>query len=368
MRDFAAASRHGWALAGLLAALAVSGCASKPDMPLDTITSAQLGAESASPEERLKKLLADEQRLNDVFGRIATSNAELCGANFVPAFGFRLWSISDFESANRAAAEAAFGLGEQLQVYAVAAGQPAAAAGVLPGDRLLQVEGRALKPGDEGRQQFSEGVTAGLMKRGAVRFVFERAGKPRKVKLNALKSCPYAVALAVGAEPNAATDGKTVFVSTGMMEFARDDRDLAIVVGHETAHALRGHPLRATGPGKDGRSFFNPVRMVGAVVTAAAGIGEAAYSAVGGMPEARRNSIAFEMEADYVGLYLAARAGYDVSRAAEIWRRLDKEASGRSSDHPTTSARFDAMSATAQEIADKREAGEKLIPNGLPTS
>ena len=124
MRGFAAIPRRWGALAGLLAGLALGGCASKPAMPLDTITSAALGPESASPEERLKKLLAQEQRLNDVFGRIATSNAELCGADFVPAFGFRLWSIEDFEPANRAAAKAAFGLGEQLQVYAVAAGQP----------------------------------------------------------------------------------------------------------------------------------------------------------------------------------------------------------------------------------------------------
>ena len=69
-----------------------------------------------------------------------------------------------------------------------------------------------------------------------------------------------------------------------------------------------------------------------------------------------------------VGLYLAARAGYDVSRAPDIWRRLDAEFSGRSRDHPTSDARFEAMSATAAEIAAKREASEKLIPNGMPTS
>lgn len=354
------------ALAGFVALLAVVGCAGKPDMPLDTITSAPLAAETASPEERLTALLADEQRLNDVFGRIVTSNAGLCGGNFVPSFGLRLWSIEDFDPANRAAATAAFGLGERLQVYAVASGQPAAAAGVLPGDVLTKIEGRAVQPGAAGRTQFSEGITAGLLKRGNVAFVFERAGKPRKVRLNALKACPYAVALAVGQEPNAATDGKTVFVSTGMMDFAADDRELAIVLGHETAHALRNHPLRAAKGAPEPRSTAR--RVVGAVVDVATGIGAAAYSMVGGMPQARRNSIAFEMEADYVGLYLAARAGYDVSNAAQIWRRLDAETSGSSSDHPTSGARFEAMSATAAEIADKRAAGEPLVPADAPGS
>ena len=55
------------------AALAALGaCAARPDVPLETITSAPSTA--TSPEERLRGLLADEQRLNNVFGRLATSN------------------------------------------------------------------------------------------------------------------------------------------------------------------------------------------------------------------------------------------------------------------------------------------------------
>ena len=347
------------------AALAALGaCAARPDVPLETITSAPSTA--TSPEERLRGLLADEQRLNNVFGRLATSNVELCGAQFVPSFGFRLWSIDDFEPANRAAAGAAFGLTERLQVYAVAAGQPAEAAGIAPGDVLTRIEGRAVEPGEAGRRQYSEGVTAGLLKRGRVSFTFERDGKARKVRLNALKACPYAVALAIGEEPNAATDGKTIFVSSGMMAFARDDQDLAIVLGHELAHAIRNHPMRGASDAVPPRSTAG--RVVGAVVDVAAGIGGAAYSVIGGMPQSRRNSIAFEKEADYVGLYLAARAGYDVSYAARIWRRLDEKYGASSSDHPTSDDRFEAMTATSAEIAEKRAAGEPLVPAGLPSS
>ncbi len=36
---------------------------------------------------------------------------------------------------------------------------------------------------------------------------------------------------------------------------------------------------------------------------------------------ARAFSVQFEREADYVGAYYAARAGYDISGAAEVWRR-----------------------------------------------
>lgn len=348
----------------LTVAAGLSACASPTPVALDTITSAAAAApDPADNETRLKALLVDEQRLNDVFGRLVTANADLCGAAYVPSFGFRLWSLSDFADPVKDAAREAFALDERLQVYAVAAGQPADKAGVKPGDILKAVEGRALAVGEDGRRQFAEGVTAGLLKHGQVRFTFERAGKTRKVRLKALKSCPYAVALAVGEDPNAATDGQTVFVTTGMLDFAAADRDLATVLGHEIAHAIKGH-VRPPLTGKTERTGVSGVgRVFGAVIDMAAG--------ALGLSGARRNSIAAEIEADRYGLYVAARAGYDISNAAEIWRRLDKEYPSTSDGgwtHPASSERFARMKATAEEIAEKRAAGAPLNPDPAPGS
>lgn len=358
------------AILALTVAAALAACASPAPVPLDTITSAAAtGPDPADSGARLKRLLADEQRLNDVFGRLVTSNADLCGDAYVPAFGFRLWSITDFAAPIQGAARDAFGLDERLQVYAVAADQPADRAGVKPGDVLKAVEGKSLAAGAEGRTQFAEGVTAGLLKRGEVRFAFERKGKTRNVRLKALKSCPYAVALAVGDDPNAATDGATIFVTTGMLAFARDDRDLATVLGHEIAHALKGHP-RQPAEGQARRPGAGAGRVFGAVIDLAAGLGDAAVGALG-LSEARSNSLAAEIEADRIGLYLAARAGYDISNAAEIWRRLDV-AYPRTSDggwtHPSSGDRFELMRATAAEIARKRETGAPLTPDPVPSS
>lgn len=352
------------AILALTMAAALAACASPKPVSLDTMTSAAAsGADAADTETRLKSLLADEQRLNDVFGRLVTSNADLCGDTYVPTFGFRLWSIDDFAEPLRASAHAAFRLGHELQVYAVAADQPAARAGIEPGDILKSVEGKPVAEGKEGRTQFAERITAGLLKRGQVRFTFERNGKSRAVKLKALKSCPYGVALAVGEDPNAATDGATVFVTTGMLAFARDDRDLATVLGHEIAHAWRGHALLPAN-GERPRPGAGAGRVFGAVIDLAAGIGDVA-GAVLGVSESRRNTIANEIDADEVGLYFAARAGYDVSNAAEIWRRLDVDYpsnAGGGWSHPAASERYTRMQATAAEIAEKRAAGEALIP------
>lgn len=344
----------------------LSGCARQPDMPLDTITKASLAAKAEeSPEDRLRELLGDEQRINSVFGRLVTSNVELCGKRYVPSFGFRLWSLEDFDETNKPVAAAAFGLGERLQVYAVADDQPAAKAGVRPGDVLAGIEGRELPGGQAGRTQFAERVTEGLLKRGNVRFVFERQGKRHRLRLNALKSCPFAVTLAVGDEPNAATDGTSVYVTSGMLDFAPQDRDLAVVLGHEIAHAIARHP-QLLAPSEAGASRG----VVGAVVDTAVDIGDAAYSTVSGIAGARRNSIQFEMEADYAGLYIAARAGYDVSNAAEIWRRLEAEYPSTADGgwtHPSSEERYEAMRRTAEEIAAKRADDQPLIP-GKPKS
>jgi hypothetical protein len=351
-------------LAALVLAATLTACATPEPVALVPITSAAIAAPTQSETAtRLGALIDDERRINDVFGRLITSNADLCGPDFVPAFGFKLWSIEDFEPAMRAAASEALGLDERLQVYAVGAGLPAAAAGVKPGDILTRVEGRRLEPGASGRLQFSAGVTEGLIKRGNVRFEFERDGKRRKARLNALKSCPFSASLAVADEANAATDGKTIFVTTGMLRFARDDRELALVLGHEIAHAIRRHPQRSARPESSG---IGGGLVIDSVVTAAVDVTDAAYATVKSMTGTRPNSILFEMEADYMGMYLTARAGYDVSNAAEIWTRLEATYPGASRGswtHPSNSDRFEAMNRTAEEIAEKRAAGRDLIPD-----
>ena len=73
----------------------------------------------------------------------------------------------------------------------------------------------------------------------------------------------------------------------------------------------------------------------------------------------------FEREADYVGAYYAARAGYDLAGAEDLWRALSLENPGQSShreDHPVTPVRFVQMRKVAAEIADKQRRRLPLIP------
>jgi predicted Zn-dependent protease len=87
---------------------------------------------------------------------------------------------------------------------------------------------------------------------------------------------------------------------------------------------------------------------------------------MGGQMGVARYSVAFEQEADYVGMYFMARAGYDPSGVADFWRRMAAE--GESSitqrtSHPTSPERFLTMERTYGEIAAKKSRGQPLVPN-----
>ena len=83
---------------------------------------------------------------------------------------------------------------------------------------------------------------------------------------------------------------------------------------------------------------------------------------------AEHASVAFEAEADYVGMYYLARAGYSTSGVEDVWRKMAVEAPEAifiKTDHPVTPQRFLAIEAASREIEDKRAKGEPLVPNQL---
>ena len=75
----------------------------------------------------------------------------------------------------------------------------------------------------------------------------------------------------------------------------------------------------------------------------------------------------FEAEADYIGVYYAARAGYDISEVASLWRRIavrnPVSIHLEGTTHPSSAIRFLAIEQTVLEIDDKRRKGESIVPN-----
>jgi predicted Zn-dependent protease len=139
--------------------------------------------------------------------------------------------------------------------------------------------------------------------------------------------------------------GKVAFY-TGILPFTKDETGVAVVMGHEVAHALARHggERMSTGlltqlAGQTAGAIFgggNPATA--AAVEQAFGIG----SSVGVvLPFGRKQ----ESEADEIGLLLMAKAGYDPRQAVEFWKRMSQGQGGGAppeflSTHPSDETRI----------------------------
>lgn len=161
---------------------------------------------------------------------------------------------------------------------------------------------------------------------------------------------------------NAFADGNKIIVTSGMMNFAKKDDELALVIGHEMAHNIMGHP------GATRRNVYAGA-IAGSVVdllAASQGMStDMAFAKTGGEMGKLSYSADYESEADYVGLYITARAGYGIGKSKDFWRKMaikNPNAIFISTTHPTSAERYVSLEKTAQEIGHKREEAMRLLP------
>lgn len=141
-----------------------------------------------------------------------------------------------------------------------------------------------------------------------------------------------------------ALPGGYTAVYTGLMPIAANEDGLAVVMGHEVAHALARH-------GAERMAQQNIQKIVGMGVSlGTGGMGSGAQQAVMGvfggvsqygfaLPFSRKH----ESEADFIGLILVARACYDPREAPKLWERMGANAGANppefQSTHPAPETR-----------------------------
>ncbi|MDJ0865336.1 MAG: M48 family metalloprotease [Myxococcota bacterium] len=292
---------------------------------------------SGDEEQRLSdlalgRLLEGQERVTRVADPIRIAGMPYCGRKTAPILG--VYAADDrtyrdmfpeepeFERPFREAAARRFALGLAPKLLLVTTGLPADRAGLRPGDVITHIDGRAIE------KRVRLDVMRGFGEDGVLRLGFDRAGETGSVEVEVELGCTFPARFWFGTSVNAfATywgDLTGVYVISGMLRFLPDDDDLAIVLGHELAHMILSHR---------------------------------------GVATTERT----EADADYLGMYLAARAGFDVSGANALWDRMARHNPFSTIDwgfygHPTSPARSLALEATRQEIAEKLQRGEPLEP------
>jgi predicted Zn-dependent protease len=141
--------------------------------------------------------------------------------------------------------------------------------------------------------------------------------------------------------------GRIAFFSGILTKLNLTDDEVAIVMGHEIAHALREHAREQAGK-----------TAATSAITRLAGAGLSAYFGVDPRLGEMGSSIATkglslkysrddEREADLVGMDLAARAGYDPRAGVVLWTKMGAQSSGAPpvfmSTHPAGAERIQRM-------------------------
>ncbi len=118
--------------------------------------------------------------------------------------------------------------------------------------------------------------------------------------------------------------GKIMFYSGLIRQLNLSDDEIAVVMGHEIAHALREHSREQVSQAMAAQGAIG----IGAALL---GLGEGTADIAGTAYEsliATKFSRVDESEADRIGLELAARAGYDPRAGVSIWQKMMKANQG----------------------------------------
>ena len=149
--------------------------------------------------------------------------------------------------------------------------------------------------------------------------------------------------------------GGKVVVYTGILPVTQDETGLAVVMGHEIAHAIAEH-----GNERMSQQLLQQVGAVGLMVamkdepaeTQALWLGVYGVGTTVGimLPYSRTH----EKEADHLGLIFMAMAGYDPHAAPEFWKRMAAGKQGGSppeflSTHPSDQTRINDITAWIPE-------------------
>ena len=139
-------------------------------------------------------------------------------------------------------------------------------------------------------------------------------------------------------------------VYTGLIEALKpSDAELAVVMGHEMAHALREHSREQASQEYIRQGALTVASLLGVDDTALS-LGNMAAEIGVMLPFSREH----ETEADTVGLELIYKAGYDVDAGPEVWRKMSKLGASNSLDllstHPSDDKRIAHLTELATQL------------------
>jgi Zn-dependent protease with chaperone function len=264
----------------------------------------------------LELMLERQKRVTRVSSELRYRGAALCEQRRSRVLGIVAASAAEIPEAYRETAYQRYGIDDLVTVLWVLPGYPAADAGLRAGDTILEVNGREIHVTAE-----LERLRAGELANTTV-LKIERAGVIRDLPLETRIGCFRAAEVETLDTVDAYSERERIVVYSGLLRFLESDDELAVILGHELAHALL----------EDG---LDPAVA--------------------------------ERKADALGLYLAALAGYDIAVARGLSDRFVREfplalETRTGHTHLSSPERSLALEAATREILRKLDLSEIAEP------
>lgn len=349
----------------------IAGCAAPRTMPPPVDGDVRREVRQAAIRSAMDTALTRRARVYDLSWPVLTSNIALCptvkrSAGIVLADREQLARLS---GGLRDEDLALLGIKEGLRLAHVTKASPAAKAGLGAGMMLTAVDGKPVQDPEEAAKWIGKALNEKGTGTATLTVLIE--GQERDIQVSGQERCAMAVKVSTSQSLNAHAITGDIVIFTGMIR-SLDDAALTFLIAHEAAHLAMGH--RA--------AYVRNAFVSGAVVTTPllgilGAVADRVALRLGDGPDTPYGLRAiratapwterFEREADYVGIYMAARAGADPAAATRLSAVIAREGPSAlfvKATHPLADDRIALALATQAEIAKKRAAGVPLFPEG----
>jgi len=355
-------------MCSLIGILVISGCATPQSRTPVVDNASTLNEAQKQREMVVEDFVSANRRLQAVASKVIISGAELCGEKVKPYFGFSAWNNEHFKDDWKRAAESKYNLSGQIHVSHVGPGSSAELAGLKEGDVIQSVNNTLTPYGKDASKKFSDSLKE-LGKSGEpVEFTIRRGSEEQKIAIKPTQACDFNVMLSPDDVKNAYADGKNIVFFKGMVDFFKTDEEMALVFSHELAH----NSMKHIDAKKKNAVLGGILGLVLDIAAAAGGVNtNGDFTRMASNVGAGAYSVEFEQEADYVGLYFMAQAGYKIDDAPNFWRRMATSNSASismKSSHPTHPERFLALETAVKEIKEKIANNQPLKPEMKETT
>ena len=338
-------------LAALLVVLLLGGCAT-PKTRYPKASSVDIDTQAMAT--RSYNLVY--RKVADIAYPIFTESVDKCKSRSITQLEY--FYLQDYTGQDKEIMRRAFHLENLPQISFVPTRSCYYASGLRNDDEIVKINSTPFSSADKNE----------MMKwgKGTELLIRHLDGEEEIIVLNCADTerCNVPIRIIDSNEPDAYVANDTIYITAGMLSFVQNDDELALVISHELAHITMDHI-----DAKTWNSFVGGT--IGFAVDVLAGVG--GYNSRGyftdKLSQAGQNygSQDFEREADYVALYLMAKAGYKVCGAANFWQKMSRlypqsVEPSLISTHPSSTERYNAMAMTISEIQTKQQQNLLLEP------